>query len=55
MENNTANALTTSDPVSTETEDFYDFKIQLNLALEREWAKRNTNTLGNKKTERNKG
>ena len=55
MELTTANALATSDPVSTENEYFYDFRSQLNPAVESEWAKTNNNALKKKKTKSKKG
>ena len=55
MDNNTANPLTTSDAVSIETEDYYDFRSKLKLAVEIKWAKTHTNILEKKKTKRKKG
>ena len=54
MEKNTTNAVTSSDAVRTETKGCYDFRSQLNLSVESEWAKANTNILDKKKAKSKK-
>ena len=48
IETNLTNPLRSSDPVDKETEELYDFRRQLKLSVENEWAKTSTNTLEKK-------
>ena len=48
METKVVKLLRLSDPVDKETEDLCDFRSQLKLAVESEWAKTSTNTLEKK-------
>ena len=48
MERNVAKPLRSSHSVHKENENSYDFKIQLKIVVENEWAKISTNTLEKK-------
>ena len=55
MESNVAKSQINSDPVDNANSNVFDFRSQLMIDVESEWAKTSTNTLEKKKLKRIKG